>query len=118
MIMDWLDTIFYMTFGFGLRFAVPLLITVLAIIWLRWLDDRWQQETDRYIQLSGEASFWEGRTPCWDAKGCSPERRNSCPAFLNSQTACWQVLRNSEGQLKDECLGCNVFLNTTPPVPA
>lgn len=116
--MEVLDTLFYMTFGMVLRFAIPIAITGLIIIWLRWLDGRWQTEADKYIRLAGSVSFWEGRTPCWDAKNCSPEKRNSCPAYQNGKRACWQVLREQEGQLKDECLGCNVFLNTTPPVPA
>ncbi|MDX1435308.1 MAG: hypothetical protein R3335_00760 [Anaerolineales bacterium] len=116
--MEWLDTFIFLSFGFVLRFAVPLLITIAVIIWLRWLDSRWQQEANRYIELVGKASFWEGRTPCWDANNCSEERRSSCPAYQDGRAACWQVLRGEEGQLKDECLGCSVFLNVAPPVPA
>ena len=116
--MEWLDTFYYMILGLVLRFAIPISITGLIIIWLRWLDGRWQEEAEKYIRLVGNVSFWEGRTPCWDAKNCSPERRNSCPAYQNGQKACWQVLSEQDGRLKDECLGCNVFLDTAAPVAA
>jgi hypothetical protein len=101
-----------------LRFALPLAVTALIILWLRWLDARWQREAAEISKTKGEASFWEGRKPCWDVKGCTPEMRASCPAFLEGRTACWQVNRLPGGQLKEECLGCDVFLNSPLTAPA
>jgi hypothetical protein len=116
--MNSLETIYYVIVGLVLRFALPLTLTVLLIIWLRWLDARWQRDADEILMEPSGVSFWEGRTPCWDVKACTPEMRASCPVFRDGRTACWQVRRKPGGQLKEECLDCDVFLSAPVTSPA
>jgi hypothetical protein len=116
--MEWLETLYSLAVGLVLRFALPLALTALIIIWLRWLDARWQREAGEILKGTGMVSFWDRKTPCWDAKGCTPEMRASCPVFRDGRTACWQLRRTSGGQLQEECLVCEVFLNTPAAAPA
>jgi hypothetical protein len=96
--------------GFGLRLGLPVLITLVAIYFLRRLDALWQaqakQENHRPIVAKAD---------CWKVKGCTPEQRQACAA-LSSPLPCWQAFRLKDGRLKEECLSCEVFLKA--PVPS
>jgi hypothetical protein len=98
--------------GFALRLGIPVLITLLVIYLLRRLDAHWQAEVEQ-----------EKRSPaitkveCWKTKGCTPEQRRNCAA-LSSPLPCWQVSRLKDGRLKEECLGCEIFLKAPLPTKA
>lgn len=116
--MEWMNVIAPMLTGLVLRFAMPLLITAGVILWLRWLDSRWQREAEDYATLAGLQPVPAARIACWDAKDCSPEKRAACPAYQNNRVPCWQLFRDSEGWLKEECLDCDVFRKAALPVAA
>jgi hypothetical protein len=96
--------------GILVRLGIPVALTILLVEILRRLDDHWQQE--------GEAStpVLAVNTRCWEIHNCSSENRASCQAYTHPETPCWQVFRNREGLLREECLGCQVFEKA--PVPA
>ncbi len=93
--------------GLILRFGIPILITALAVYFLRKLDTRWQKES--------EAQPLVEKPECWEINKCPEEAREKCPGFL-SPLPCWQARRLSNGYLREECLNCPVFRGA--PVPA
>lgn len=93
--------------GFVLRLGVPLGLTVLLAWWLRRLDARWQAEGE--ATRARRARKPALATPCWETRGCPPERRAACPAAARPETPCWQVFRDPGGELRPVCLECNVF---------
>lgn len=99
--------------GFALRLAAPIALTALVAWWLKRLDARWQQEAEQSRILPLRRAL---ATPCWGQRGCAPERRAQCPAFAKQHIPCWQVFRETSGQLQPQCLDCAVF--RTAPVPA
>jgi hypothetical protein len=108
--MEWLNTVLTVLALFTLRLAIPIIVTALAAHFLRKLDAHWQ------VEYEGQHQPPKGSKPeCWKIKGCKPEQRETCPASLSSQP-CWQVFRQQDGRLKEECLSCEVFLKSpTPP---
>jgi hypothetical protein len=96
--------------GFLLRLAIPIVITILLVVLLRNFDKRWQ--------ASAEAIAFAAPKPrnpgCWDVKHCSAEQRATCNAYAHPDTPCWQLKRNSQGLLQQECLGCSVFSQAVP----
>ncbi len=88
--------------GIAVRLVIPIFVTVLAVYLLRKLDANWQAE--------GQNIPDETRKPaCWEIMGCSPARLKDCPGYA-SPLPCWQARRTSNGYLREECLGCKVFL--------
>lgn len=106
--MDTLVTFLFILAGFLIRLAIPLAATVLLIIVLRKLDQRWQAEA--YLQPAAIE-----KPECWKVKGCSPEQMKNCPA-PKSPLPCWQANRLPNGYLNEQCLSCSVFIEA--PVPA
>jgi hypothetical protein len=99
--------------GVLVRLALPAGLT-LALAWLlRRLDARWQAEA-----AAARPSFSGARTPCWETRQCSPERRAACAAYGQNALPCWQVFRDARGNLRTECLGCEVFHLAPAPRPA
>ncbi len=96
---------------FGMRLAIPVAITVMLIIFLRWLDQRWQAAIDSRPDLVGSKPSNPG---CWDVKHCTAEQRASCNAHAHPETPCWQIKRTANGPLQQECLGCKIFQNAIP----
>ena len=113
--MSSLNELFAVVIGILVRFAIPIALTILAIWFFRRLDRRWQAEAKEQVQLQ-MALTTAKRTPCWEQKQCSAEQRASCPVFAQKNVACWQVMRDRDGNLKPACLDCNVF--RTAPAPA
>jgi hypothetical protein len=81
--------------------------TILLIYFLRRLDAHWQTEA----QLSPVAV---PKTECWKVKGCSPQQRKTCKAG-SSLLPCWQVFRQPNGYLQEECISCKVFMDAPTP---
>lgn len=47
--------------------------------------------------------------PCWDAKGCGDTAKAQCAAPQHPDQPCWQARFDAEGQIPDECVGCEIF---------
>jgi hypothetical protein len=112
--MDWLTTVLAMILGVLLRVAIPIVATILLVIVLKWLDERWKQEAD----LEGTTVAQPGNIGCWDIKNCSAEQRAKCRAYANPDAPCWQVLREESGRLQERCIGCDVFKHAPTPLTA
>ncbi len=96
--------------GFAIRLAVPILITAVAIYFLKRLDTRWQAEAEEQLLLPVVE-----KVNCWEIKGCTDAMRANCAGCQPDQP-CWQVFREENGHLQERCLGCEVFRQS--PVPA
>ena len=108
--MDQINTLFAILTGLALRLAIPILITALAVYFLRRLDEHWQVE--------GETIPMKIDKPeCWKVTDCAPEERAVCPGYL-SPLPCWQVKRLPNGYLREECLDCQVFRAMPAPIHA
>jgi hypothetical protein len=93
--------------GLTIRIAIPIAITVLAVMVLARLDRRWRSE-------AGSDSPGVMKPECWKTQHCSAEKRKDCPGY-NSVLPCWQVFRRSNGYLDQKCLGCPVLV--AAPIP-
>jgi hypothetical protein len=47
--------------------------------------------------------------PCWNVKGCSPNKLEKCAAPRQPDMPCWQARFDAEGQIPEECVGCDIF---------
>lgn len=110
--MDWINELVAVVLGVVIRLGVPVGLTVLIVVLLRRLDERWQSEID------GQAVVAAGNPGCWDVKNCSAAQREKCNAYKHPETPCWQVFRSSNGgQLPERCVGCDIFRNAPMPIP-
>jgi hypothetical protein len=99
--MDNVFALFAILMGVILRLVIPILITVLAVFFLRKLDAHWQSE--------GESAPLPVKKPeCWKINHCPPALRKGCPGYL-SPLPCWQAKRLPNGYLQTECLDCKIF---------
>jgi hypothetical protein len=99
--------------GVLVRLALPAGLT-LALAWLlRRLDARWQAEAAATRPVCSTTG-----TPCWETRQCPPERRATCAAYGQKALPCWQYFRDAQGNLRAECLGCEVFHLAPAPMPA
>ncbi len=94
--------------GLLVRLALPILVTVLVIVFLRRLDSHWQSEA-RFAPIKVE------KPECWKIRECTPSQRKVCPA-VKSPMPCWQVFRASNGYLREQCLTCDVL--SRAPLPS
>ena len=106
--MDTIITFFYILAGLLLRLVIPIVATLLLVLLLRKLDQRWQSEA------ALEPAKVE-KPKCWTVKDCPPEQIKKCTA-AKSTLPCWQVKRLPNGYLNEGCLSCEVF--TQAPVPS
>lgn len=104
--------------GILLRFGIPILATALMILFLRRLDARWQHEAKQSQPVDAEEAPIFSTLRCWILNDCSPEERERCPAFIEAIRPCWQVHRNGNGSLKEDCLECEILTQAPIPVPA
>jgi hypothetical protein len=105
--VELITALFALTLALLARLALPIVITLVLVFFLRKLDARWQEEAQH------EPPTVE-KPECWKSKGCSAEQRANCPAFSSSQP-CWQVYRQPNGYLNEKCLTCKVFIDA--PIP-
>lgn len=104
--------------GLLMRFGIPILATALLIWFLRRLDERWQREAVQEQQVVSEDVPLFSTLRCWILNDCSAKERERCPAFIEAIRPCWQVHRNGNGDLKDDCLDCEIFTHAPLPIPA
>lgn len=97
-----------MMVGLLLRLAIPIVLTILLIFFLRKLDARWQKEAQT-LDLAIQ------KPECWKTNGCPPEQIANCIG-AQSPLPCWQAFRLPNGYLQEECLTCKVF--TEAPAPS
>ena len=105
--METLASLLVILAGLLLRFAIPILGTILVIYVLRKLDAHWQAEAEQ-IPVPIE------KVECWKIKGCSEEQHKNCPAAV-SILPCWQTHRRPNGYLQEKCISCEVLINA--PIP-
>lgn len=105
--METMISLLYVLAGLVLRLAIPILATVLLVLFLRKLDRQWQQEAELH-------PHGIDKPECWKTKGCTPQQIENCKAY-SSELPCWQANRLPNGYLHEECLSCQVF--TEAPVP-
>lgn len=112
--MDALTSILVFIAGLLIRFAIPVALTVLFILLLRRLDERWQEEAKPRLKLA------QAKNPgCWMAMNCTEENRRNCSAYAHSEVPCWQHFREkNNGLLQERCLGCKVFNEAPVPIHA
>lgn len=104
--------------GLLLRFGIPILVTAFFIWLLRRMDERWQRE-GRQTEVPGTQEHpLFSNLRCWILHDCTPEQRERCPAFLEAVRPCWQVHRNGNGGMKEECFDCEIFQSAPILVPA
>ncbi|RPI91018.1 MAG: hypothetical protein EHM40_16905 [Chloroflexi bacterium] len=94
--------------GLLVRLAIPISGTVILIYFLRKLDAHWQAQAKLPLPVAQKAE-------CWKVKGCSSAKKKSCVA-ASSPLPCWQVFRQPNGYLQEECISCQVFVDA--PLPA
>lgn len=112
--MDTWEGLFLATGWFLLRFGLPILGTVLIVIFFKRLDRRWQRETmDRRASLGANAML--PVVQCWADKNCPAEKCQNCVAYQDHSKPCWQHFRAVDGSLKEECLACPVFIGVSAP---
>ena len=108
--MKWLEALPTILTTIGIRFIVPIVVTIGIIYFLRKLDAHWQAEAKELT-----LPVFEGPR-CFDVKRCTPEQMANCSA-ANQTEPCWQVFRQeNNGLLKEECLSCGYFTNVIVPV--
>jgi hypothetical protein len=112
--MEWLTTVPAMILLVLLRVAIPIAVTLTFIKVLKWLDERWKQESD----LEGAEIAQVGNVSCWEINECPAEQRAACKAYNNPDKPCWQVFREKNGRLQERCIGCDIFRHAPVPVTA
>lgn len=109
--MEWFNATLAIVSGLLIRLALPLFITALAIVILRAVDKRWQEEA-KELPLPVQVD----KPRCWEVKNCAPEQRRACPSPTSTEP-CWQAHRLPNGYLCEECLTCVVFRQAPIPAP-
>lgn len=105
--MDTMNSLYAVLTGLVIRLAIPIGITLIAIMVLKKLDAHWQKEADQSLSLDVE------KPHCWEISECDPVANRDCPA-RTSPVPCWQYYRLSNGYLNEKCLTCKVFLQMPP----
>lgn len=105
--METLTSVLALIAGLLIRLAIPITLTAVLIFLLRKLDARWQAEVKHEPLLIQKPE-------CWKIKGCSPVLIKHCAA-TSSPLPCWQVFRQPNGYLREECLTCKVFVEAPMP---
>ena len=108
--MEWINSVLVVLAGLGLRLAIPIGITLLAVYVLHKVDVRWQEEA---AQMPAPADVERPR--CWEVHNCPAEKMKACPAPKSAEP-CWQLHRQPNGYLAEACLTCDVFRQA--PIPA
>ena len=105
--METITSLLALLAGLLMRLAIPIAGTSILIYLLRKLDAHWQAEAQRLPMPAQTAE-------CWKIKGCSPAQKKICIA-ASSPLPCWQVFRQPNGYLQEECISCKVFIDAPTP---
>jgi len=102
-------------FGFLIRLGIPIGLTFLFSLYLKWLDRRWEAEAKERTaaETAQVEELFVYKNPCWEIRHCPPKIRNACQAYAKPQTPCWETFRVN-GRLKPACTTCAVL----PPILA
>jgi len=92
----------------ALRFGVPLGITFLLAWGLRRLDAHWQAEAELKIAKKEVRQIAVSQERCWELRNCSPQKRETCPAYAHPEEPCWAVV-SANGHLPRACRDCHVL---------
>jgi len=109
--MEWINSVLVVLAGLGLRLAIPIGITLLAVYVLHKVDVRWQEEA---ALLPAQVDVEKPR--CWDINACPAEKVKDCPV-PDSPEPCWQLHRQPNGYLAEACINCQVFHQAPIPAP-
>lgn len=96
-------------FGLLIRLGIPIALTALLALFLKWLDRRWQAEAKaEAVESAARAALPVAeRKPCWEVHNCPSSLRKNCKAFAQSDKPCWELFQTN-GQLKPSCRNCKV----------
>lgn len=111
--MEDFSSLFMIVLGIGLRLGIPLLITIVIVVFLKRLDHHWQAEAKHLAVPTAESAV--ENPGCWDIKGCSAAMMKECAAYAQPDIPCWQVFKVGEGKIQEKCLDCEVFTHTPEP---
>ena len=100
-----MTTLFVVLAGLFVRIILPLLVMIGLVGLLRHLDARWQAEAILQQKQLAEAG---PREHALDLRDCAIESVAS-KLSVQSTEPCWQVFRQANGYLHEECLKCEVF---------
>lgn len=103
--MEGIDAALALISGVILRFGIPVAITALIVWLLRMLDKRWQKDAEE----EGLVIIRAKNPGCWNLHNCPAEKRAKCKAYQHPEMPCWQVFRDQNGRLREDCLNCDVF---------
>ena len=103
--------------GILVRFGLPIIVTALIVWGLKRLDSRWQVEISERRTRSMEGVAIQ-EIKCWELRACAEEERGDCIAFQNPAIPCWQHFRNGNGELREDCLECEIFRITPITIAA
>ena len=62
--MEWVNVLLTVITGLLLRFAIPIGMTVLLVLWLRWLDSRWLEQAERSRMMAANALHGDQSLSC------------------------------------------------------
>jgi hypothetical protein len=116
--MDWITEFSAVIVGFAIRFGIPLALTLLVVFGLKRLDERWRKsalENRNRLAVTGLAPRNIG---CWLINNCSAESKANCKAYAHPEMPCWQAYRDEQGNLRESCRGCQVYIEAPIPTTA
>ena len=99
---------------FLIRFAVPLVVTIVICWVLHKLDKRWLKDSEAK-QGSDHMRNLTTIMNCWLYHDCPKKQRSQCLAYQNPDIPCWQQFRKDDGYLQNRCVGCAVFRSAPAP---
>ena len=100
--------------GLLLRLGIPIALTFLLAMFLKWLDKKWQADAEKEkAETIVLAQNGKDRRPCWEIHNCPQNLKKNCKAYANPATPCWEVFRTN-GSLKPACRTCKAL---PPEIP-
>jgi hypothetical protein len=123
--MQWQSPLIVMLF-FVLRLALPLFALLgIGYLYERYIAPRFfppsqGKRPDARVPTTlslGQAASQQGyaaeAAPCWELRKCTPEQMAQCAVPGRSGVPCWLTRQIVESQLPEECLGCEIFQNSS-----
>lgn len=100
-----------------LRIGVPiLLIMAIGYLLVRYSRARISADLQAPAEAVGMSPAEWARAvtvppvvPCWEQKNCDATKRSNCAAYKRSHVPCWLAVQVAEGQLRADCMGCDLY---------